>query len=231
MDHIFIKDMRPEQRPDEKFLLHGPDALSDAELLAIILRTGSLEESSVSLADRILHPETDSESGILSIFDYELEDLRKIHGIGKVKALQIKAVIELSKRIAMTKASKELSFHDPESIANYYMELLRHSRQEQIILVLLDSACNKIKDLVLSVGTVNSSVYSSREILIEALRCNAVNVILLHNHPSGNPSPSSYDLESTKQVKEACRMIGIHLIDHIIIGDCSYFSFCEEELL
>lgn len=231
MNKHTIFDLVPEQRPDEKFLAFGPEALTDAELLAIILRTGSLEESSVDLAERILHPENGEESTILTIFDYEIEDLKKIKGIGKVKALQIKAVIELSRRISMTRAGKTLSFSSPTSIADYYMELLRHCRQEKIILVLLDSACHKIKDLVLSIGTVNSSLYSPREVLIEALRYNAVSVILLHNHPSGNPNPSQDDIQATLKIQSACETVGLQLLDHIIIGDKDYYSFCEEDLL
>lgn len=230
-NHTSIKELRPEYRPDEKFLALGPEALSDAELLAIILRSGSSEESSVDLADRILHSEKGGTSSLLSIFEHEVEDLMKLRGVGKVKAVQIKAVAELSKRIAMTQASGELSFTNPQTIADYYMEQLRHCRQERIILILLDSACHRIKDLVLSVGTVNSTLYSPREILIEAVRCEAVSVILLHNHPSGNPTPSSDDIQATRRVRDACSLVGIQLIDHIIIGDRVYFSFCEEEML
>ena len=231
MKHQTIMEMRPEQRPDEKFLSLGPDALTDAELLAIILRTGSRQESSVDLADRILHPEKNRETNLLSIFDYEIEDLMKLKGIGKVKAVQIKAVIELSKRISMTRAAGELKFTSPETIAEYYMERLRHEKQEEVLLLLLDSAGHLRKERRLSLGTVSSALYSPREILIEALRSQAVSVILLHNHPGGDPTPSENDIRATERIRSACSLTGFTLADHIIIGDNRYFSFLENDLL
>lgn len=226
-----IMEMHPDQRPDEKFLTYGPEALSDAELLAIILRTGSKDESSIELADRLLRPENGAEGSILSIFDYELEDLMKIKGIGKVKALQIKAVIELSRRIAVTSAEKRLDFSDPETIARYYMEQLRHENRERVVLVMLNSACELISDEIISLGTINASLYSTREIFLTAMKYGAVNIILLHNHPSGNPAPSVSDIEATKKIAEAGRLIDIKLLDHIIVGDRTYLSFKKENLL
>lgn len=225
-----IKEMDPASRPDEKFLNAGPSALTDAELLAVIMRTGSCGEPSVNLAEKIL-TRPDGSCNLLNIFDMDMADLRKIEGIGKVKALQIKAVCELSNRIAGKKAKGSLVFNLPERIADYYMEQLRHLKKEKVIMLLLDSACHLIKEVDVSTGTVNSSLFAPRELFIEALRFNAVNIILLHNHPSGNPAPSSADIEYTKKVKEAGLMIGISLLDHIIIGDKAYISFKEKEIL
>lgn len=226
-----IRDLKPEQRPDEKCLAFGPEALTDAELLAIILRTGTKEETSIELAERILHPKDRDGSSLLYLLDAGVGELTRVKGIGKVKALQIRALAELSKRIAMTKAEEKLDFSEPEKIAGYYMEQLRHEKKEKVVLILLDSVCRKIKDLILTVGTVNSSLISPREIFQEALRADAVNLILLHNHPSGDPTPSRQDIAATKRVRKAAEIMNIPLLDHIILGDRRYFSLKEEGLL
>jgi len=224
------KDLLPEYQPYEKFMNLGPEALSDAELLAIILRTGCRGENSVELARRVLTPEGVSdlqEASILNIFHYELHELRKIHGIGKVKAIQIKSIAELSRRIAQGRARKQLTFKDPESIAKYYMEQLRHRKEETVVLLMLNSACDLIGEQVISTGTVNLSAVSPREIFMMALKYEAVSVITLHNHPSGSPVPSEQDIEITDCIMKSGNMIGIRLLDHIIIGDNTYYSFRE----
>ena len=231
MKHQTIMEMHPEQRPDEKYLSMGPKALTDSELLAIILRTGTKEAPSTELADRLLRIDGDGEASILNLFRYELDDLKRINGIGKVKALQIKALMELSMRIATKSAKQKLDFNNPDTIASYYMEQLRHSSKECIVLVMLNSACQMIKDTVLTVGTVNASLYSSREIFLEAIKNGAVNIILIHNHPSGKPSPSVNDLSATKKIKKAGKLVDIELLDHIIIGDRTYYSFKQDGVL
>ncbi len=231
MKYKTIQEMQPEQRPDEKFLAMGPAALTDAELLAIILRTGTKEEPSTELADRILRQANGQVKSILNIFDYGMEDLLKIKGIGRVKALQIQAVIELSRRIAMTSAEKKLDFSNPETIAGYYMEQLRHDNKERVVLVMLNSACQMIRDQLMSIGTINTALYSTREIFLEAMKCGAVNIVLVHNHPSGNPAPSANDIEATKKIIEAGKLIDIHLLDHIIVGDRDFLSFRREGLM
>ena len=229
MQNNRIKDLQPEYRPDEKFLAFGPKALSDAELLAIILRTGSTQKHSVDLAREILNGPVDSHLSILNIIHYEFHELMKIRGIGKVKAIQIKAIAELSLRISRAHARSSLDFHHPETVARYYMEQLRHEKREQVVLLMLNSACDLLKELVISTGTVNAALLSPREIFIQALRYEAVGIILMHNHPSGEPVPSEADLLFTEQIRGAAELIGIRLIDHIIIGDRSYYSFKENE--
>ena len=231
MQNTTIKDLLPEYRPDEKFLAYGPKALSDAELLAIILRTGNTEEHSVDLARRILTPPGDQHISILNIFNYEYHELLKMKGIGKVKALQIKALAELSLRISQSQARNQLVFNQPETVAGYYMEQLRHEKKEMVVLLLLDSACGLIKEITLSVGTVNHSLLSAREVFIAALKYEAVSFILLHNHPSGKVTPSEADLYYTQMIEKAGKLIGISLTDHIIIGDNEYFSFKEREFI
>lgn len=227
MHKYTTKELQPEYRPDEKFLAFGPGALSDAELLAIILRTGSTDENSVELARKILTPEGDQHISILNIFHYNISDLLKMKGIGRVKAVQIKAVSELALRIAQSRARSHLVFNDPSTIASYYMEQLRHRKRETVVLLMLNSACALIREDVLSTGTVNTSLITPREIFVDALRYEAVSVILLHNHPSGNAVPSEADIQITERVRQAGEMIGIKLADHIIIGDHQYYSFQE----
>lgn len=223
-----IKQLEPEYRPYEKFLKYGPEALTGAELLAIIIKAGAEGVPSVDLAKEILHSDITGDEDLNNIFDLEFEDLTRIRGIGKVKALQIKALAELSKRIAVSSARKRLKLTDPGTIAEYFYEQLRHKKCETVLILMLNSSCELIKEVTLSEGTVNRSLFSPREIYIAALRCEAVNIILLHNHPSGSPKPSSADVAGTIRVLEAGQIIGINLLDHIIIGDRLYFSMRKE---
>lgn len=225
-----IKDMPKDTRPYEKCIKYGASALSNEELLAIIIRTGTNGEGSFLLASRILAMKGDDRS-LVNLMHLSINELMQIKGIGKVKAIQIQCICELSKRIAMTGAEKELDFSRPVTIANYYMERFRHQEVEQLVVIYLDTKCRKIDDRVLFSGTVNRSLISPREIFIEALKYNAVNIILLHNHPSGDATPSGEDIRSTKRLREAGQLIGISLIDHIIIGDRKYTSLKETGIL
>ena len=154
----------------------------------------------------------------------------KINGIGRVKALELEACAELAKRLAKLKRKQRFSVRSPRSIAEYYMEQLRHEKREKTLLLLLDGKNRIIREHMISEGTVNLSMASSREIFIEALKYEAVYIILIHNHPSGDPTPSMQDLKSTKMIKKAGDFMEIPLLDHIIIGDCSYVSLREQNL-
>ena len=225
-----MKDLPAEERPYEKCLRFGPEVLSDSELLAIILRSGTTGISSLDLARKILH-EGDGESGLLGIHHKSLQELMDIRGIGQVKAIQIKCIGELSKRIAVCAAKRELNFRCPETIAEYYMEQLRHQEQEQVICMMLDTKNHLLGDKVVTTGTVNASLISTRDLMLAALSYRAVHIILIHNHPSGDASPSEDDILLTQKVQQACSIIDIPLLDHIIIGDQTYFSFREEGIL
>ena len=225
-----MKELPIEDRPYEKCLKHGCEALTDAELLAVVLRTGVPGSTSVALAREILEL-SGNDRKITGIAELTLEDLMKIRGIGKVKAVQIMCIAELSRRIAKTRAREGLVFTKPESIADYYMEDLRYEPREHCIIMMLDTRNRLIAERRMSTGTVNASLISSREIFIEAVRCQAVHIILIHNHPSGNPAPSSEDILLTKRIQEAGLLIGIELLDHIIIGDRCYVSLREENLM
>ena len=225
-----IKDIPDEERPYEKCEKYGASNLTDKELLAVLLRTGTKGYSALELAEKILYP-VFSKNGILNIHQWSMEQLCKIKGIGKVKAIQILCISELSKRLAKASAKKGLDFTTPESIAKYYMEDMRHSRQEEMKLLLLNTKARLIGETNISKGTVNSAVVSPRELFLEALQKNAVFIILLHNHPSGDPTPSKEDIIVSKRVKEAGELIGIELLDHIIIGNNCYISMKEQNLL
>ena len=150
-----------------------------------------------------------------------------VPGIGQVKAIQLKCVGELAKRISTYRARQVLSFSAPETIADYYMERLRHEETESLVCMMLDTKNGLISEEILSKGTVNYAVMSTRELFIAALRCRAVSIILLHNHPSGDPAPSDEDIRLTHRVYAAGQLIGVNLLDHIIIGDNCYISFNE----
>lgn len=227
---ITIKELQPDERPYEKCIQRGVSALTDAELLAVILRTGVKGESALDLARKILDIPS-GEDGLLNIHSLTFERLKTIKGIGSVKAVQILCLSELAKRLGKASAKEGLVFSLPSTIAEYYMEDMRHLKQEHMKLLMLNTKSKLIGEAEISKGTVNASLVSPRELFIEALEKNAVSIILMHNHPSGDPMPSENDLLITKRVYEAGAIIGIDLLDHIIIGNNCYFSFAEMQLM
>ncbi len=210
-------------KPYEKFVRLGVSALSDYELLAIILRTGTKGKTALDTAKAILADKKYS-GGINSLYHMDIEELKAIPGIGRVKAIQLKCVCEISKRISRSVAERALNFNDPASIAGYYMEALRHEEQENVCCMMLNSKNVLIDELCIFKGTVNASLISPRELYINALARRAVSIVLVHNHPSGDPTPSEDDIYVTKRVYEAGKIIGISLLDHIVIGDNAYVS-------
>lgn len=230
---IHDADKEYEQRPYEKCLEFGASALSDAQLLAVILRTGTNGQDATQLAHEIFKMcgESGKDEGLIGLLGLTVPELTKIRGIGRVKAIQIQCICELAKRMARQTAGKKLDFSNPESIADYYMQDLRFLQKECLIIAMLDSKCRLIRDCTMSVGTVNASLVSPRDIFGEALKFNAVSIVMLHNHPSGDASPSSNDLAVTKRVFQAGEIMGIKLIDHIIIGDNKYTSLREKDYI
>lgn len=225
-----IKSMLKEERPYEKCLKNGAVSLTNTELLAVLLRTGTKGHSALDLSRIILEPEN-GDDGLLNIHHLTLEKLQKIKGIGNVKSIQILCLSELAKRLAKASAKDGLIMNLPSTIAEYFMEEMRHQKQETMKLLMLNTKSKLIGEKDITKGTVNASLISPRELFIEALEKNAVSIILLHNHPSGDPTPSTNDLLVTKRVKEAGELIGIELLDHIIIGNNCYISFAEQKLL
>lgn len=225
-----MKDFPKEEKPYEKCLACGAGILSDAELLCVILRTGAKGTPALSLAKEILSA-VHGEEGILGLHRLTVQDLMRIHGVGKVKAIQIQCILELSRRLAKRRAEDTLHFDEPATVAAYYMEDFRHSDQEQMTLMMLNTRNKLLGEQVISKGTVNASMITPREIYLQALHYHAVSIILIHNHPSGDPTPSRDDAAFTRRVQEAGRMLGIELLDHIVIGDKNYVSFRENGLL
>jgi len=225
-----VKELPLTERPYEKCEKSGPSALSDAELLAIIIRTGSMNERAVDVAVNVLSY-SNTYPGLIGLNHVTMKELGSINGIGRVKAIQLLCVAELTKRMAKATNEGGLRFITPETVANYYMQDMRHLTQEKILLIMLDSKSKILKDIIISSGTVSSSLLSPREIFLYALKYEAVNIIILHNHPSGDPTPSREDINTTKRIMEAGNLIGIKLMDHIIIGDNKYVSLGEKGYL
>lgn len=225
-----MKDMPAEELPYEKCLKAGAEALSDAELLAVILRTGVKGINALELSRTILEQGL-PEKGLLGLYHMSIPQLCRIHGVGEVKAVQLKCIGELSRRIARYSSEGSLNFHDAETIAEYYMEEMRHLEQEQMLLLMLDTRCRLLCEQMISKGSVNCSVITPREIFLLALQQHAVFVILLHNHPSGDPTPSEEDKIFTKRISLAGELVGIRLLDHIVVGDRQYRSFREMQML
>ncbi len=221
-----MKSLPVSERPYEKAMEYGVQSLSDAELLAVILRTGTKDTSARDLAEQIL--KLGDSSGLPGLLHHSLPDYMEIRGIGNVKAIQLACIGELSKRIwKSTRSAGEFVCRHPEEIAEYFMEDMRHMEQEHLKVLILNTKNVLLKDVDISVGTVNASVATPREIFIEALKFRGTGIILIHNHPSGDPNPSEEDCLFTIRVAEAGKMMGVMLLDHIIIGDNSYVSLKE----
>ena len=213
--------------PYERFLTHGAESLTNAELLAVILRTGTRNCSATELAGQILGCREKKNTSLRVLFDIGYEDLVGIDGIGEVKAVKILCLAELFRRIGQDTAKEKLSFSDPSTVADYYMETLRHKNQEHSLLLMLDNKLSLIREEVLSIGTVNLTVLSPRDIYMKALHAGAVRILLVHNHPSGDPTPSRQDIEVTKRIRDAGELLDVLLVDHLIIGDGKYTSLKE----
>ena len=230
MNNLRIADMAEQEKPVEKLLSVGREAISDAELLAIILRTGSDEMSAISLAQQILnaHPIYKGLAGLNHRNPKELMDLR---GVGKVKAAQILAITEISRRIATTERKDRVIFDSPSTVADYFMEEVRYLERERVYALFMASDNSPFHKIKLAEGSLDRCIMSTRELYKEALQFNAKSIILLHNHPSGNPKPSDADISITKKIYEFGKMVDIPLLDHIIVGDCEYYSFKEQNHL
>ena len=226
--HMTMKEMPESEQPIEKCVRYGAHMLSDAELLAVILRNGTRNMTALQLAQLLL---SQKDKNLLNLINMQIEEMLKIPGIGQVKAVQLKCIAELSERIARTSRVRNVKLSEPGSVAAYYMESLRHETKEKLLLAMFDAKSNLLGDEIISMGTVNTSLVSPREIFLKALAHEAVHIVLLHNHPSGDPEPSEADIRVTKRVQDCGTMIGIALADHIIIGDNRYISFRENGLL
>lgn len=224
---LSIKNMSKCDRPREKMLTKGVKSLSDAELLAIIIRTGNKKYNAIELSEKIFKEKL---INIKELYDISIEELCSVDGIGLTKAAQIKAALELGVR-ASSYIPQKYKIKNPWDIYKYYMDKLRYENKEIFKIVLLNTKNEIITDVDISVGTLNSSLVHPREVFRAAIRRSSNKIILMHNHPSGNVTPSSEDKTVTDRLIECGEIIGIEVIDHIIIGDGSYFSFKENMLI
>lgn len=225
-----LKNMPTAERPQERLLRSGANALSDTELLALIIRSGTQKVDVLALASAMLK-EAKSLSGLLSWTAY---DFQRLEGIGKVKALQLLTIIELAKRILSQEKEEKPNMSSPEAVYGYFQSIVAGLEVEKFWALCLNRKNRLIKHLEVSSGTAGSSLVHAREVFREAIRLGASAVICVHNHPSGDPSPSKADFSITRRLIEAGRILEIHLVDHIIIGDDGlntaggrFFSFMQ----
>lgn len=224
MNNILIKDIPISERPRERLVRYGVKNLSNEELISIILKTGTKEISVKQLSTRILSKYND----ISNLKDLEINTLMNIKGIGKVKAIELIAAIELGRRVYLDKNIEETKIKGSEDVYNYFNDLLKDKKQEHFYTLYLDNKKKVISKKLLYVGTINGSVAHPREIFKQAYLVSASFIICVHNHPSGDPTPSKEDVIFTNNLIEIGKLNNIPILDHIVIGNNCYYSFFEE---
>lgn len=225
-----MKELPRSERPYELLESKGEAFLTDAQLLAILLKNGTSGETAVELAIHLLSSvEEQGHDPLITLCRQPLHILKRYRGIGRVKAIQLKAVFELSQRISSKKAKERLCIDDPGSLVQIYMEEMRYLPQEIIKIVFFNTKMELLGDRNLSCGTVNKSLISPREVFMSVLEMEAYSFILIHNHPSGNPQPSTSDMLLTDRMRQASKLMEIPMMDHIILGNGTYYSFKEHK--
>ena len=220
-----IKELPEVERPYEKLELYGEKALSNAELLAIIIKNGTKEKTSVEMANEILNLNQNHDKGDINFLqDFSLEELKNIKGIGRVKAIQIKAICELARRMSKPSNYRKIQIKGPNDVANLLMNDLRFEKREIVKVVIINNKNIVLKILDVAIGSGNCSNLNIRYILSETVKMNAPKIILVHNHPSGDPTPTKQDIFVTEKLKEAAELLKIELLDHIVIGNMRYKS-------
>jgi DNA repair protein RadC len=224
---VVIRDLPAEERPRERLAKYGAEALATSELLAILLRVGTAKESALSLGNRLL-----STFGSLRGIERATPDeMGRIPGIGLAKACQLKAAFELGKRIAASTDDVQPAIRGPEDAANLVMEGLRYESKEHFQAILLNTRNRVVAIRPVSMGSLQQSIVHAREVFREAISNSAAAMIVVHNHPSGDPSPSEEDLAITRRLVEAGQLLGIPILDHLIIGAGKFISLKERGAL
>ncbi|EGK14770.1 DNA repair protein RadC [Desmospora sp. 8437] len=226
-EQLMIRDVPAEDRPRERLSREGPASLSNAELVAILLRTGTASESVLQLANRVLS----RTEGLKGLAGSTLNELVQIKGIGPAKGIQLLAGIELGRRVFRALPAERTQIRSPGDAADYVMDEMRHLSQEHFLCLFLNTKNRVIDKKCIFVGSLNSSVVHPREVFREAIRRSSAGVICVHNHPSGDPTPSREDIHVTERLVEAGQIVGIELLDHIIIGDHRYYSMKEKGII
>ncbi|KON86887.1 hypothetical protein AF332_08760 [Sporosarcina globispora] len=226
-DSLLIKDFPQDERPRERFVQNGPHSLSNHELIAILLRTGTKDESVLQLANRLLtHFE-----GLRLLKDATLDEITAIKGIGAAKAIQLLAAVEIGRRISNLTYDDRYIIRSPEDGANYVMNEMRFLSQEHFVCLYLNTKNQVLHKQTIFIGSLNASIVHPREVFKEAFRRSAASIICIHNHPSGDPTPSREDIEVTKRLAESGKIIGIDVLDHLIIGENKFVSLKEKGYL
>lgn len=228
MDRRLISNLPLTERPREKLERYGVDALSNRELLAIILRTGSKDKSAIDLASDVL---SINETGVRYLANCTIEELSTVKGMGLSKSCQVLAAIELGKRISLSQITSRSKITSPSDIADIFVKDMKCLDKEHFKVVFLNTKNEVITHETISIGSLNASIVHPREVFNRAIKKSSASIILLHNHPSGNPDPSKEDINITNRLVEAGKIIGIEILDHIVIGDNSYYSFKENLLI
>ncbi|MDR6226425.1 RadC family protein [Desmospora profundinema] len=226
-DSLLIRDVPEGERPRERMLQVGPASLANAELVAILLRTGTAAESAIHLAGRVLS----KVDGLKGLAQADLLELTEIRGVGPAKAVQLLAGIELGRRVFRAVPGEKVAIRSPRDAAEACMDEMRYLSQEHFVCLFLNTKNVVIDKKCIYVGTLNASVVHPREVFREAIRKSSAGVICVHNHPSGDPTPSREDIHVTERLFEAGRLLGIDLLDHIIIGDSRFYSMKEKGIM
>lgn len=223
-----IKDLPEDERPREKLYKYGPKALSNTELLAIIIRTGNRENTAIELSQKLL---VGKKEGISFLTDTSLQEIMKVKGIGECKAAQILAAVELGKRVMSSTHKDKTKITSPTDIVDLLMLDMTHLKKEHFKIVMLDTKNQVIGIEDISVGSLNSSIVHPREVFKEAIAKSSASIILVHNHPSGDPTPSKEDIAITRRLTEGGDILGVKVLDHIIIGSNKYISLKEKDII
>lgn len=223
-----IKEMPESERPREKMVMYGPNCLSNAELLAIIIRTGTKDSSAIELSSLLLNQ---IKGGIKELASSTIEELSEVKGIGATKACQIIAAVELGNRISRSLQETKKTIKSPSDVVEIFVKEMSLLKKEYFKAVFLNTKNEIISYETISIGSLNASIVHPREVFNRAIKKSSASIILLHNHPSGNTTPSKEDIAITNRLIEAGKIIGIEVLDHIIIGNGGYYSLKENSLI
>ena len=225
---IKMKELPETERPYEKLEQYGEKTLTNAELLAVIIKTGTKEETAVGLAQQILKLNTGKQENLNFLRDITVEEFMKIKGIGKIKAIQLKAVCELATRMNSVTNYKQKQILRPYDIAEILIDKMRFEKQEILKVAMLNGKNRLLRIKDVAIGGGNFVTTTIKSVLNEAVKIEAAKIILIHNHPTGDPTPSLQDIEFTNQVEQASKLLGIQLLDHIVIGNANYVSIFNQ---
>ncbi|MER3472582.1 MAG: hypothetical protein C4335_00815 [Armatimonadota bacterium] len=215
-----IKELPVNERPRERLVQFGATALSSAELLAILLRTGTSEMTAVQLGQHLIN----NMGSLRAIANARPDELAQVKGIGVAKAAQLLAAVELGRRIALEQMGEQPAISRPDDVYALLHGDLRDEKQEHVVVLLLNTKNRVMRQITITKGTLDSSLLHPREVFREAIRHSASSIILAHNHPSGDPTPSSEDVQITRVIYQAGQLLGIELLDHVILGDGRWVS-------